>query len=91
MKNILFSKLETFTGIFTFVPSFKKGDKGKYQLVVSEKGWKNLKQKIKTITRKTTPFTFDERIYKLKEVQLASILPNSKYSGETQRCGRLGA
>ena len=54
---------------FTFVPSFKKGDKGKYHLVVSEKGWKNLKQKIKTITRKTTPFTFDERIYKLKEVQ----------------------
>ncbi len=30
---------------------------------------KNLKQKIKTITRKTTPATFDERIYKLKEVQ----------------------
>ena len=54
---------------FTFVPSFKKGDKGKYQLVVSDKGWQNLKQKIKTITRKTTPATFDERIYKLKEVQ----------------------
>lgn len=54
---------------FTFVPSFKKGDKGKYQLVVSDKGWKNLKQKIKTITHKTTPATFDERIYKLKEVQ----------------------
>jgi len=54
---------------FTFVPSFKKGDKGKYQLVVSDKGWKNLKQKIKTITRKTTPATFDERIYKLKELQ----------------------
>jgi len=54
---------------FTFVPSFKKGDKGKYQLVVSEKGWKNLKQRIKTITRKTTPATFDERIYKLKELQ----------------------
>jgi group II intron reverse transcriptase/maturase len=54
---------------FGFVSTFKKGEKGKYQLVVSEKGWKNLKQKIKTITRKTTPFTFDERIYKLKEVQ----------------------
>lgn len=54
---------------FTFVPTFKKGDKGKYQLVVSEKGWKTLKQKLKTITRKTTPFTFDERIHKLKEVQ----------------------
>ena len=45
-----------------------KGEKGKYQLVVSEKGWKTLKQKIKTITRKTTPATFDERIQKLKEL-----------------------
>ncbi|MGE4348023.1 MAG: group II intron reverse transcriptase/maturase [Flavobacteriaceae bacterium] len=54
---------------FGFVPTYKKGEKGKYQLVVSDKGWKNLKQKIKTITRKTTPFTFDERIGKLKEVQ----------------------
>ena len=46
-----------------------KGEKGKYQLVVSEKGWKTLKQKIKTITRKTTPASFDERIQKLKELQ----------------------
>ena len=54
---------------FGFVPTYVKGDKGKYQLVVSEKSWKSLKQKLKTITRKTTPCTFDERIHKLKEVQ----------------------
>ncbi len=54
---------------FGFVPTYKKGDKGKYQLVVSEKRWESLKQKLKTITRKTTPCTFDKRIYKLKEVQ----------------------
>ena len=54
---------------FAFVPTYKKGEKGKYQLVVSDKGWKNLKLKIKAITRKTTPATFDERIIKLKEVQ----------------------
>ncbi|MEA4936782.1 MAG: hypothetical protein VB102_09080 [Paludibacter sp.] len=36
---------------------------------VSDKGWKTLKQKLKTITRKTKPATFDERIEKLKEVQ----------------------
>jgi len=36
---------------FGFVSTYKKGEKGKYQLVVSEKGWKNLKQKIKTTTR----------------------------------------
>ena len=54
---------------FAFVPTYKKGEKGKYQLVVSDKGWKNLKLKLKAITRKTTPATFDERILKLKEVQ----------------------
>jgi RNA-directed DNA polymerase len=54
---------------FGFVPTYVKGEKGKYQLVVSEKSWKSLKQKIKTITRKTTPSTFDERIGKLKQIQ----------------------
>ncbi|HLT23948.1 MAG TPA: group II intron maturase-specific domain-containing protein, partial [Ignavibacteria bacterium] len=33
------------------------------------KVWKNLKLKLKAITRKTTPASFDERIHKLKEVQ----------------------
>ena len=52
-----------------FVPTYVKGEKGKYQLVVSEKGWKNLKQNLKTITRKTTPSSLSQRISKLKEVQ----------------------
>jgi hypothetical protein len=54
---------------FGFVPTYVKGEKGKYQLVVSDKSWKKLKQKLKTITRKTTPMSFDERIEKLNEVQ----------------------
>ena len=54
---------------FGFVPTYVKGERGQYQLVVSEKGWKTLKQKLKTITRKTTPCTFDERIQRIKEVQ----------------------
>jgi group II intron reverse transcriptase/maturase len=54
---------------FGFVPTYVKGEKGKYQLVVSEKSWKKLKQKLKTITRKTTPMSFEERIEKLNEVQ----------------------
>lgn len=54
---------------FGFVPSYVKGEKGKYQLVVSPKSWIRLKQKLKTITRKTTPMSFDERIQKLNEVQ----------------------
>jgi len=54
---------------FGFVPTYRKGDKGKYQLVVSEKAWKRLKMSVKTITRKTTPMSFDERIAKINEVQ----------------------
>ena len=52
---------------YGFVPTYVKGDKGKYQLVVSDKSWKSLKEKLKSITRKTTPMVFDERIQKLKE------------------------
>ena len=51
-----------------FVPAYEKGTKGKYQLVVSDKSWKNLKQSLKTITRKTTPSSIAERMTKLKEV-----------------------
>lgn len=54
---------------FNFVPTYKRGDKGKYQLVVSDKSWEKLKQEIKTITRKTSPMSFDERISKLNQVQ----------------------
>jgi RNA-directed DNA polymerase len=54
---------------YTFVPTYAKGDKGKYQLVVSEKGWKALKAKLKFVTKKTTASTFDQRMVKLKEIQ----------------------
>lgn len=54
---------------YGFASTYQKGEKGKYQLVVADKSWKNLKEKLKAITRKTTPATFDERIHKLKEVQ----------------------
>jgi group II intron reverse transcriptase/maturase len=50
-----------------YVPTYKKGTKGKYQLVVSDKSWDKLKQSLKTITRKTSPFSVAERIHKLKE------------------------
>ena len=53
---------------YNFVPTYEKGAKGKYQLVVSERSWKMLKEKLKIITRKTTPKTFVERIKQLKEV-----------------------
>jgi hypothetical protein len=53
---------------YGFVSTYRKGDKGKYQLVVTEKRWKALKMKLKEITRKTSPMSFDERIAKLNQV-----------------------
>jgi len=53
---------------YGFVPTYKKGEKGKYQLVVEDKRLKNLKSKLKEITRKTAPWSFEERIQKIKEV-----------------------
>jgi hypothetical protein len=34
-----------------------------------DKSWKNLKGKLKSVTRKTSPLSFAERIQKLKEIQ----------------------
>jgi group II intron reverse transcriptase/maturase len=53
---------------YGFVPTYGKGEKGKYQLIVSKKRWKILKSKLKELTRKTTPMSFDERIEKVIEV-----------------------
>jgi group II intron reverse transcriptase/maturase len=51
-----------------YVPTYQKGTKGKYQLVVRDKSWKKLTQSVKAITRKTAPASIAERIRKLKEV-----------------------
>jgi RNA-directed DNA polymerase len=51
-----------------FVPTYKKGEVGKYQVVVSENKWKTLKTELKRITQKTAPLTFDQRIAQLKTV-----------------------
>ena len=47
---------------YTFVSSYKKGERGKYQLVVGKQSW----QKLKELTRKTNPMSLDERIERLK-------------------------
>jgi retron-type reverse transcriptase len=36
---------------FGFVPTYVKGEKGKYQLVVSDKSWKKFKQKLNEVQR----------------------------------------
>lgn len=51
---------------FGFVPTYKKGEKGKYQLVVKASKWKALKAKLKRLSRKTIPASFDERIHEIK-------------------------
>lgn len=50
------------------VPTYRKGERGKYNLRVSPKAFKRLKLKIKAITRKTSPISFDERIDRLKDL-----------------------
>jgi group II intron reverse transcriptase/maturase len=53
---------------YGFVPIFKKGVKGKYQLVADRSALRRLKDKIKFITKKTIPASFDERIKRLNQV-----------------------
>lgn len=50
-----------------FAAVYKKGVRGQYQLVVSEKSWKTLKRKLKDISRKTRPMSITERFEKLTE------------------------
>ncbi len=53
---------------FGFVTTYRKGEKGKYQLVVTKKKLESFKDKLKEITRKTNPMSFDKRIEKLNSV-----------------------
>ena len=50
---------------FGFVPTYKKGEKGKYQLVVKPSKWKEFKAKLKYLTKKTIPASFEERISRI--------------------------
>jgi len=50
---------------YSFVPTYKKGERGKYQFVVKKSKWKELKSKLKYLTKKTTPMSFDERIQRI--------------------------
>jgi len=52
----------------SFTPTYRKGEKGKYQLVVEKKRWEKLKRKLKRLTKKTLPYSFELRLQKLKKV-----------------------
>ncbi|SDH08843.1 group II intron reverse transcriptase/maturase [Psychroflexus sediminis] len=49
-----------------FVPTYKKGAKGQYQIVVDKKSWQSLKRKLRQITKKTKPMRLAERLAELK-------------------------
>ena len=50
---------------FSFVPTYRKGEKGRYQLVVKRSKWKEFKLKLKRLTKKTIPMSFNERILRI--------------------------
>jgi len=53
---------------YGFVPTYKKGERGKYQLIAKKSSWGALKRKLKLITKKTLPCSFDERMHRAKLV-----------------------
>ena len=50
---------------FGFVPTYKKGEKGKYQLVVEESKWIRFKRKLKQLTKKTIPLSLEDRLHRI--------------------------
>ena len=53
---------------YGFTPTYQKGVKGQYQLITGDKAFAKLKARIKEVTRKTSPKTFDEMITSLNSV-----------------------
>ena len=53
---------------YGFVPTYQKGIKGQYQLIVEKGRWKQLKSKLKEETRKTKPLSLKERIQKINSI-----------------------
>lgn len=74
---------------FGFVPTYRKGEKGKYQLVVTAKKFKSFKDKLKELTRKTTPMSFDERIERINST-IRGWLNYFRYASILQKLIKLG-
>jgi group II intron reverse transcriptase/maturase len=51
-----------------FVPIYKKGIKGQYQLVVKQASWEKFKRNLKSLTKKTKPMSLLERLELLNQV-----------------------
>ena len=50
----------------SFAAIYKKGVRGKYQLIVSKVSWNELRRKLKRVTKKTLPYSLRDRIAKVK-------------------------
>ena len=50
---------------YSVVPIYKKGTPGTYQFVVKKSKWKEFKLKLKQLTKKTIPMSFDARIQRI--------------------------
>ena len=50
----------------TFTSVYKKGSKGQFQLIVSNRSWVELKRKLKRVTKKTLGYSFKQRISAIK-------------------------
>ena len=53
---------------YGFVPTYRRDEKGKYQLIVKPSKWKEFKSKLKYLTKKTIPMSFDERITRINRL-----------------------
>lgn len=64
-----------------FVSMDQKRVKGKYQLVVKKNSWDSLKRKLKQLTKKTRPYSFEEGLQKLRELGMGWVkqLPPSQH------------
>ena len=51
---------------YGFVPTYKKGERGIYQLVVKKGSWESFKRKLKRITKKTLGYKLEDRLRQLK-------------------------
>ncbi|WP_373400865.1 hypothetical protein V8V91_26140 [Algoriphagus halophilus] len=72
------------------MPTYKKGE-GQYQLVVKKQSWENLKRKLKGITKKSLPYSFEERLQKTQRGMdgLGKQLSTGQYSGQAQTTRRV--
>jgi RNA-directed DNA polymerase len=53
---------------YGFVPTYKKGERGIYQLVAKKSSWDSFKRKLKRLTKKTLGYKLEYRLSQLKLV-----------------------